>query len=114
MKILPFETQFGNINPGQACVVVTCSSKRVHMRKGTYLGYIESGTYIKAKVKVETTKFVTFLVDTGEVFNWKKDYNAATFDFKKIKSEHQPVMAVITLQLNRIIPLTAHNESQDK
>ena len=95
------------INPGDIVMVVTTGySHNVSVKKGTYVGYIEStGYYYKkrARVLVEGTRSFQMKPD-GTEFNWSKDYDRNTWDQVKgtLVRKTVPHIYKTTLNLNRI------------
>jgi hypothetical protein len=92
----------------QVMVVTTGYSHNVSVRKGIYKGYIESTSgyhrgYKRAKIEIQTTRSIQVKPD-GTEFNWRKDYDSATWDTVKGTLVRQvvPYTHQTTLQLNRI------------
>jgi hypothetical protein len=104
----PIEGALGTmINPGDIVMVVTTGySHNVSVKKGKYIGYIEStGYYYKkrARIEVEGTRSFQMKPD-GTEFSWSKDYNNATWDQVKqtLVRKTVPHTYKTTLNLNRI------------
>lgn len=95
------------INPGDIVMVVTTGySHSVSVKKGKYIGYIEStGYYYKkrARIEVEDTRSFQMKPD-GTEFNWSKDYDRNTWDQVKetLVRKTVPHIYKTTLNLNRI------------
>ena len=95
------------INPGDIVMVVTTGySHSVSVKKGKYIGYIEStGYYYKkrARIEVEGTRSFQMKPD-GTEFNWSKDYDRNTWDQVKgtLVRKTVPHIYKTTLNLNRI------------
>jgi hypothetical protein len=91
----------------QVMVVTTGYSHRVNVRKGIYKGYVDTGMgwrkSKKAKIEINTTRSIQVKPD-GTEFNWKTDYNQATWDTVKntLVRKEVPYTYMTTLQLNRI------------
>lgn len=103
----PITGLFGQeINVGDTVVLVTTGySHRVNVRKGKYVGYIESTGHNARRARVEVDSTRSFRVKPdGTEFNWKKDYDSKTWNTVKdtliLKSE--PCVIKATLQLNRL------------
>jgi hypothetical protein len=103
----PIMGLFGQeINVGDTVVLVTTGfSHRVNVRKGKYVGYVEStGSYSRrARVEVDSTRSFQVKPD-GTEFNWKKDYDSKTWSTVKdtLTRRTEPCVVKATLQLNRI------------
>lgn len=95
------------INPGDTVMVVTTGySHNVSVKKGTYVGYIESAGYYykkRARVLIEGTRSFQMKPD-GTEFNWSKDYDRNTWDQVKetLVRKTVPHTYKTTLNLNRI------------
>ncbi len=102
----PMKGVFGEtVNVGDKVMAVTTSWGNAYVAKGTYIGYIEGSGYYKQCAQIESERERRVLVKPdGTPFNWKKDYNGATW------SEVQPTLTyktekyirTSTLKLNRI------------
>jgi hypothetical protein len=105
----PIEGVFGEqVQVGdQVMVVTTGYSHNVSVRKGIYKGYVDTGMgwrkSKKAKIEINTTRHIQVKPD-GTEFNWRTDYNQATWDTVKntLVSKEVPYTYMTTLQLNRI------------
>jgi hypothetical protein len=115
--VAPYSNEFGTINPGEECLVVTVSTKTTNLRKGKYLGYLEQEVYQwnrgeskkvkeqKVQVEVEGKKWV-YMNEAGETASWTDIYyNMSDEEKKKYKGQYIPCTYITTLQLNRIAPL---------
>lgn len=99
-----WETEFGTINVGEACVVVTEGySHRIQIRKGKYLGYVEQGIDYRTKeprravkAEVEVESYVYFKKGTNIRCSWSDPDR----EMRKAVIKRQT-----TLQLNRILPM---------
>jgi hypothetical protein len=97
------------VNVGdQVMVVTTGYSHRVNVRKGIYKGYVESQQgwskgQKKAKIEINTTRSIQVKPD-GNEFNWRTDYDSATWPTVKdtLVRKEIPYTYETTLQLNRI------------
>ncbi len=96
------------VNVGdQVMVVTTGYSHRVAVRKGVYKGYVESRGWCKggkkAKIEIQSVRHVQLKPD-GTEFDWRKDYNSATYQevSKTLIRKEVPYTYMTTLQLNRI------------
>lgn len=102
--------EFDDVQVGDKVMVVTRGRGSVGVRKGTYIGYIEGSRYgtavKKAVIEVEATRFAMFKPD-GTEFNWRTDYNSATYDSIKgsLQSRQIKYTRRTTLKLNRIATL---------
>ena len=97
------------VNVGDTVMVVTTGySNSVGIRKGVYKGYIEgSGYYPKrARIEVQTTRTVQYKPD-GTPFDWRKDYNANTWNDIRptLVFKTEPYVHKTTLKLNRIVTI---------
>ena len=95
------------IQVGDTVMVVTTGySHNVSVKKGKYVGYIESsGYYYKQRARVEVEETRSFQVKPdGTEFIWSKDYNSATWDTVKgtLTRKTEPCIRKATLNLNRI------------
>jgi hypothetical protein len=92
------------VNVGDTVMVVTTGySHRVSVKKGKYVGYIQSGSHKRARIEVDSTR--SFLVKPdGTEFSWNKDYNSATWKEVQptLTRKVEPCIRKSTLQLNRI------------
>ncbi len=99
-----------DVNVGDKVMVVTKGRGSVGINKGTYIGFINSTRYgnpvKKAVIEVETSRYANFFPD-GREFDWRKDYNSATYDQIKgtLTSRKVPYVRRTTLKLNRIATL---------
>lgn len=94
------------VNPGDlVCVITENYGHAIKIRKGTYLGYITSESWLgrpekRFKIKTKIERFMYKDNKTGKLHNWYNrdpdgDYSAAYYE----------VDYVTTLQLNRIVKL---------
>lgn len=103
----PITGLFGQeINVGDTVVSVTTGySHRVNVRKGKYVGYIEStGSYSRrARIEVEAERSVLVKPD-GTDFCWNKDYNSNTWKDVQptLTRRTEKYVKKSTLCLNRI------------
>lgn len=99
-----------DVQVGDKVMVVTKGRGSVGINKGTYIGYVEGKDYgrtvKKAVIEVDATRFAQFKPD-GTEFNWRTDYNSATYDSIKgtLTSRQIPYTRRTTLKLNRIATL---------
>jgi hypothetical protein len=101
----PIKGALGNeVNVGDTVMVVTTGySHRVSVKKGKYVGYIQSGSYQRARIEVDSTR--SFMVKPdGTEFSWSKDYDSATWKEMQptLTRKTEPCIRKSTLQLNRI------------
>lgn len=92
------------IQVGDTVMVVTTGySHRVSVKKGKYVGYIQSGSYQRARVEVESTRSFQVKPD-GTEFSWSKDYDSATWNEVRptLTYKTEPCTRKSTLNLNRI------------
>jgi hypothetical protein len=103
----PITGVFGDeINVGDTVMLVSTGySHRVNVKKGKYVGYIQStGNYPRrARIEVESTRSFQVKPD-GTEFNWSKDYDSATWATVKdtLVRRVEPCIVKSTLNLNRI------------
>lgn len=95
------------IQVGDTVMVVTTGySHNVSVKKGKYVGYIESsGYYYKQRARVEVQETRSFQVKPdGTEFNWSKDYDPKTWPEVKdtLVRRTEPCIRKATLNLNRI------------
>jgi hypothetical protein len=96
-----------DVQVGDKVMVVTTGRSRVSVRQGVYLGYTEGTKWgravQKAVIEIHTKRNVWFKSD-GKEFDWRKDYNAATYDQIKgtLEQREVPYVHRTTLKLNRI------------
>ena len=95
------------INVGDTVMVVTTGySHRVSVKKGKYVGYIESsGYYYKQRARIEVEGVRSFQVKPdGTEFNWSKDYDPKTWQEVKdtLVRKTEPCVYKSTLNFNRI------------
>lgn len=95
------------INVGDTVMVVTTGySHNVSVKKGKYVGYIEStGYYYKKRARIEVEGTRSFQVKPdGTEFVWSKDYDRNTWDTVKdtLVRKTVPHTYKSTLNLNRI------------
>lgn len=108
------------IQVGDTVMVVTTGySHRVSVKKGKYVGYIESsGYYYKKRARVEVEGIRSFQVKPdGTEFNWSKDYDPKTWDTVKntLVRRTEPCIYKSTLNLNRIATISPNEyETLDK
>ena len=99
-----------DVQVGDKVFVVTTGRGSVRTNKGTYIGYVEGKNYNstikKAVIEVEYTRYAQMKPD-GTIFDWRKDYNSATYEQIKgtLKSVQIPAVRRTTLKLNRIATL---------
>jgi hypothetical protein len=101
----PIKGALGNeVNVGDTVMVVTTGySHHVSVKKGKYVGYIQSGSYQRARIEVDSTR--SFMVKPdGTEFSWSKDYDSATWKEMQptLTRKTEPCIRKSTLQLNRI------------
>lgn len=108
------------IQVGDTVMVVTTGySHRVSVKKGKYVGYIQSSGYYykqRARVEVEGTRSFQVKPD-GTEFNWNKDYDPKTWDTVKdtLVRRTEPCIHKSTLNLNRIATISpSEYETLDK
>ena len=95
------------VNVGDRVVYVTKGGSSIGTGFAKYLGYIEGTDYgntvKRAVLEVESTRYANFKPD-GTEFNWKKDYNSATYDQIKGTLTSRKVIYTrrTSLKLNRI------------
>jgi hypothetical protein len=101
----PIKGALGNdVNVGDTVMVVTTGySHRVSVKKGKYVGYIQSGSYQRARIEVESTRSFQVKPD-GTEFSWTKDYDSTTWAAVRptLTYKTEPCIRKATLQLNRI------------
>ena len=106
----PIKGEFDDVQVGDKVMVVTRGRGSVGVKKGTYIGYIEGTRYgqihKRAVVEIEFTRHAQMKPD-GTLFDWRKDYNSATYDQIKntLKNVQIPAVRRTTLKLNRIATL---------
>jgi len=107
----PIKGPLGNdVNVGDTVMVVTTGySHRVSVKKGKYVGYIESAGYYykkRARVEVEGTRSFQVKPD-GTEFIWNKDYDPKTWQEVKdtLVRRTEPCIHKSTLNLNRIVTI---------
>jgi hypothetical protein len=104
----PIQGALGNeIQVGDTVMVVTTGySHNVSVKKGKYIGYIESsGYYYKKRARIEVEETRSFQVKPdGTEFIWSKDYDRNTWDTVKdtLVRRTEPCIRKATLNLNRI------------
>ena len=107
----PIKGALGNeVNVGDTVMVVTTGWGNVHCSRGKYLGYVEGKGYYKqrAQVEIEYDSYVMYKPD-GTEFDWRKDYNYATYNevSKTLTRKQVKCTRISTLNLNRIATLKA-------
>jgi hypothetical protein len=105
----PITGVFGEtVNVGDEVMVMTTGWGNAYLNKGKYIGYVEGNGYYKqcAQIAVETKRYAQMKPD-GTEFNWKKDYNHATWPevSKTLTRKEIPYTRITTLKLNRIATL---------
>lgn len=102
-----FTNEFGTVKPGDKICFVTHSTGCVGMHTGVYLGFTGTDRELRCRVQHERESRVKVHKDTGNPFNWSREYNSRTWDTVKYTLEDRMVKRTITtsLQLNRIIGL---------
>lgn len=99
-----------DVRVGDKVMVVTKGRGSVGINKGTYMGYVEGTQYgntiKKAVIDIDATRYANFKPD-GTEFNWRTDYNSATYDQIKgtLVSKQIQYTRRTTLKLNRIATL---------
>jgi hypothetical protein len=107
----PIKGIFGEtVNVGDEVMVMTTGWGNAYLNKGKYLGYVESNGWYKqcAQIAIESKRHVQVKPD-GTEFNWKKDYDSATWKevSKTLTRKEIPYTRITTLKLNRIATLKA-------
>lgn len=101
----PIKALFGQeVKVGDKVVVVTTCTGSTHVKKGTYIGYVEGWRGAKrAQVQIESVR-TAYIKPDGTEFDWRKDYNYATWNDVKhtLTTETRPHTYITTLQRNRI------------
>lgn len=104
----PFTNDFGTVNVGDTVMLVTTGySHNVHVKKGTYLGYIESTnswnqkTEQKVKVAVQESTSEWYFKGSEKKWTWRD----GPFEKDKLELRSEPYTRITTLQLNRIAPI---------
>ena len=105
----PFTNEFGTVNVGDVVVAVTTGySHRVSVKKGRYLGYIESqgqhGQIVK-KVKLEVQSYRTVWYYKGTDTEWKWKYSNYHQVKGQLETRQVPYFRKTTLRRNRIVPI---------
>lgn len=99
-----------DVQVGDKVMVVTKGRGNVGISKGTYIGYVEGKDYgsllKKAVIEIDAVRYANFFPD-GREFNWRKDYDSATYDQIKgtLTNRQVPYIRRTTLKLNRIATL---------
>ena len=102
----PIEGALGEkVNVGDTVMVVTTGWGNTYVAKGKYLGYVEGTGWYKqrAQVEIHNTRNAWMTPD-GKEFDWRTDYNSATYEDIKhtLTLVEVPYTRLTTLNLNRI------------
>lgn len=101
------------VNPGDTvCVITENYGHAIKVRKGTFLGYLESKNWLgrsekRFKIKTKIERYLYKDKKTGELRNWY-DKNLEGFEDDYTPGYYE-VDHVTTLQLNRIVKLENQN-----
>lgn len=99
--------EFQDVNVGDKVVVVTRGRGYTGVRQGTYMGYIEGvqygQTHKRAVIDILSKRYVQIKPD-GTEFDWRRDYNSATYNDVKATLTTREVEYVrrTVLKRNRI------------
>lgn len=100
-KAIPYDTNYGTVQPGDDVYVVTKCTGTVNVQKGVYLGVAPSGG---VQVRVDIFRTVAYYAGTGNRVDWKK-YSDMTIKPEIVRRRELQGQRITTLINNEILPV---------
>lgn len=102
-SVVPYQSNWGTVNPGDEVYVVTKCTGNVKIQKGTYVGISKSGG---VQVRVDIFRRTPYYVGTDIKVDWSQVYTMTL----RPKTEYRRELCarITTLVNNNILPLKGH------